>query len=281
MHSAGLRQAERTVDTAMHPVLFQLGPLTIYAYGALVALACAVGTLWAAKRAESAGLNPDKILQAIFWMIIVGFAGARLLYVIYYPEIYLRNPLQILLDRGGLVWYGGLVAATATGLIFAWRQQIPVRRFMDILILPAALGLAIGRIGCFFSGCCYGKISQVAWAVHFPPGHETHPHSVHPTQLYESFSLVLATLALQQVYRRKANVSPGMTTGLFFVVYGIIRFIIEYFRGDGVYWVPGLLTASQTISLVGMLFGAGLIVASSLKPAPWPGTSSSALERAS
>jgi phosphatidylglycerol---prolipoprotein diacylglyceryl transferase len=248
----------------MHPLLFKMGPLTLYSYGILVALAFMVGTLWTTSRAAKAGENVDQYLQAIFWIMVAGFTGARLLYVIYFPSLYLHHPLQILLDRGGLVWYGGLVAALMASLLFVWLKKISIWKFGDILVVPAAVGLAIGRVGCFMSGCCYGKQTLLPWGVEFPPGHETYPFHVHPTQLYESFALILLALLLEMVYRRSKTV--GTTMSLFFIGYGIIRFLIEYLRGDVVYWIGHLFTASQVFSLLGVVGGLIMLYGFRKKP---------------
>jgi phosphatidylglycerol---prolipoprotein diacylglyceryl transferase len=240
----------------MHPILFQIGPLTLYAYGFLVALGFFVGSLWVNQRAKQVGENVDLYLQAIFWILVAGFAGARLLYVIYYPDLYLEAPLKILLDRGGLVWYGGLFSALTAMVIFTRVKKLEFGKFADILVIPAALGLAVGRVGCFMTGCCYGRITSLPWGVQFPPGHETYPAHVHPAQLYESLALVVLVILLEQVYRRAPRY--GVTTCLFFIGYGIIRFLLEYLRGDVIYWVGHVLSASQVFSLLGA--GAALVM---------------------
>lgn len=241
------------IEIGMHPILIEFGPVTLYTYGLLVALGVLIGSLWAAKRAQSKHQDADTYLMVIFWMIILGFVGARLLYFVYFPEFYLNNPIKLLTDRGGLVWYGGLITAVVTALAYLKIKKIPIGMFADITIIPAALGLAIGRIGCFMAGCCYGKPTTSFLGVQFPHSHETFPAFVHPTQLYESASLIVLILLLQQMFNRSKT--PGVTASLFFIGYGVIRFIIEYFRGDGVYWVGHLLTASQVISLCGILIG--------------------------
>ncbi len=248
----------------MHPIFFHLGPLTLYAYGALVALGFLVGSIWVARRAQRAGEDVDTYLQSIFWIIIAGFTGARLLYVIYYPDAYLADPLRMVLDRGGLVWYGGLVSAVLASLVFVKIKRLSLPKFADILSAPAAIGLAIGRVGCFMTGCCYGKPTHLPWAVQFPPGHETHPLHVHPTQLYESLGLLVLIILLQWAY--KHSKTPGLTACLFFVGYGILRFLIEYLRGDVVFWVAHVLTASQVFSLVGIFLGLGLMLMLRRKP---------------
>ena len=107
----------------------------------------------------------------------------------------------------GLVWYGGLIAALVTAIWFVRCKKLSLAQFGDILVIPAGFGLAIGRIGCFLSGCCYGRPTHMPWGVQFPPGHETYPSYVHPTQLYESFSLVLFTLFLVW-FEQKAGYRP-------------------------------------------------------------------------
>jgi phosphatidylglycerol---prolipoprotein diacylglyceryl transferase len=253
----------------MHPILLELGPFTLYSYGLMVALGCLLGSVWIAKRAQQRGEDVDTYLQALVWIIVLGFIGARLLYVIYFPQFYFTHPASIIFDRGGLVWYGGLVTAVITALFYARVKKLSILRFADIVALPAALGLAIGRVGCFLAGCCYGKESHSPWAVQFPDTHETYPHLVHPTQLYESFALMMLIMILLQVERRSQR--PGMITGLFFIGCAIIRFIIEYFRGDGIYWVGQILTASQVFSLVGVVVGLIFILqASKAKPGTQP-----------
>lgn len=237
----------------MHPLLFEFGGFTLYSYGLMVALAFIVGTLWVIRRARQVGESDERYLEAIFWIMVAGFTGARLMYVLYYPEYYLADPWRILLDRGGLVWYGGLISAVMASLVFVRVKRLSLPKFGDILITPVALGLAIGRVGCFLTGCCYGKPTDAVWGVQFPHGHETFPAHVHPTQLYETFALLILLGLMQWVYKH-SKVS-GATMCLFFVGYGVIRFIIEHFRGDGIYWVGHLLTASQTMSLAGIIGG--------------------------
>ncbi len=239
--------------TLVHPLLFQIGPLTVYTYGVLVALAFLLGALWVGHRTKSQGENPDLYFQAILWIGIVGFLGARLLHVLYYPEWYFSHPARILFERAGFVWYGGLISGTLTGLLFVRWKHLSLGTFADILVLPACLGVAIGRVGCFFAGCCFGKTTMGPWAVHFPLGHETHPLGVHPTQLYESFALLVLLFFLLRL--EKHATKPGVTACAFFMGYGVIRFVIEFFRGDVIYWVGHLLTASQVFSLVGILMG--------------------------
>lgn len=245
----------------MHPVLFELGPLTIYFYGVLVALAFVCASIWAVYRANLVGENGDLYLQAIIWIVIAGFVGGRLMYVVYFPEYYMENPLKILTDRGGLVWYGGLLLASLTAIGFAKWKRLSLFRYGDILSAPTALGLAIGRVGCFMTGCCYGSLCKLPWAVTFPAGHATHPHPVHPTQLYETMALLVFIGGLEWVWRRHRVATPGLTMGLFFMGIGVIRFVLEFFRGEAVFWVADVLSASQVMSLVGILVGIGVTVA--------------------
>lgn len=242
----------------MHPILFEIGSFPIYSYGLLVALAFFAGSMWVTYRATRAGELVDFYFQAIVWMILGGFFGARLLYVLYYPDLYLSDPLRILTDRGGLVWYGGLVSALVVLWLFVKKKHLNLARMADVMAPPAALGLAIGRLGCFMTGCCYGKATTLPWAVQFPPGHETHPAYVHPAQLYESLLLLVLVAILVAIDKRRY---PAGVLGCLFVVgYGIIRFFLEYLRGDVIFWVGNVLTASQVFSLLGVLVGVVLLV---------------------
>lgn len=239
----------------MHPILFQLGPITLYSFGLLVALGFLLGGLWALNRAKAQGINPDDILELLFWLIVTGFVGARLLYVFYFPETYMVHPLNIITDRAGLVWYGGMLSAIVAIVLFQRRKKISLPQLTDILSAPAALGLAIGRIGCLMSGCCFGKACALPWAIHFPHSHQTYPLGVHPTQLYESLSLLLLIGLI--LWLEKSMPRPGRSAATLLMGYGVIRFTVECFRGDVVYWVGHLLTASQVFSL--LAFAVGLV----------------------
>lgn len=243
----------------MHPIIFDFNGIQIYSFGLMMATAFLVATLWMTWRAKQAGETEHLYFESTLWIIVSGILGAKLFYFIFFPNILFSDPIGALLSQGGLVWYGGLISATATTVFYCKVKHINLWTFGDIITPAAALGVVFGRIGCFLSGCCYGGNCHLPWAVQYPIGHETHPHWVHPSPLYESTAMIIATALLLWIDKHKQF--KGVTTGAFFVLYGIIRFVLEYYRGDRVVWIEVLnLSASQCISLVGVLAGVVTVI---------------------
>lgn len=224
----------------MHQILFKCGPFQIYSYGLMLALAFFTATLLAARRAPSAGLKSSDIMDMCLWLMISGLAGARFLFILLNLDYYRENPIEsLMLWRGGLVWYGGLITAFVTAVIFLRIKRISSLKTTDLMAPYVALGQAIGRIGCFLNGCCYGKPTSLPIGVVF----ETTKIAVHPTQLYESAAMMILFLVL---VRRPAG--QGRTFFLYLMMYSVIRFFIEFLRGDN----PSVLlwfTVSQVISI--------------------------------
>lgn len=251
----------------MHPILFELLGLKIYSYGALVALAFLAGIALMAFRAQKAGDNPDSYLEAAIWFIIAGIGGARLFYFFWYPQVFWANPIGATLSQGGLVWYGGVIAVLLATILFTWLKKIPFFHFTDIVAPSAALGLAIGRIGCLLSGCCFGSACTLPWAIHYPVHHDTHALPVHPVQLYETGLMLLVMFFLLQLDKKKPF--NGITTGWFFILAALVRFSLEYIRGDRLVWITSLnLSASQVVSLAGVVLGFVIIFLASKNPTP-------------
>jgi phosphatidylglycerol:prolipoprotein diacylglycerol transferase len=239
----------------MHPVLFEIFGFKLYAFGVLVALAFIMGLFWMLSRAKSAGEDTSLYMDAYCWIIISALLGARLCYLVFFPDQFLADPLGSLFSQGGLVWYGGMIGVCAAIYFFTQFKKLSLWKFTDIIAPPAALGLAIGRIGCLLAGCCYGGPCTTPWAIHYPLDHPTAGAGVYPTPLMESLAMVGVTILLSRVYRHQRF--PGQTTSLFFICYAIIRFTLEYLRGDRLVWIEPLnLSASQLISLGGLAVGA-------------------------
>ena len=173
----------------MFPVLLKIGPISIFTYGSFIAVGFLAGIFLAIKEAKRLGEDHEKIMDLCFYILVAAILGSRLFYVATSPEMFLRNPVEILkIWNGGLVFYGGFIAALVTGVIFLKVKNIPVWKTADIMAASVALAHFFGRIGCFFAGCCYGKHCDLPWAVTF-----NHPDSLaptgiplHPTQLYEA-----------------------------------------------------------------------------------------------
>lgn len=203
-----------------------------------MALAFLAGLWTASRRAQRDGITPEKILDIGPWLIVGAIAGARLFYVATYWDTLMDRPLFpqapwteiFMVQRGGLVYYGGLMGAALACILFARIKQLPLWKLADILAPSIALGYVFGRIGCLLNGCCYGRVCSLPWAIHFPPGHETYPNGVHPTEVYDSLLNLLLYAALAWLYRRKQF--DGQVFAVYLLCYALTRSFVEMFRGD-------------------------------------------------
>lgn len=245
----------------MHPILFkigpfyiytfEIGPFSIYTYGFFIALAFLSGIFWASKEAARVGEEPEVIIDLSFWIIVAAIIGSRLLFVLLNLKDYLQAPVNILkIWEGGLVFHGGLIASILVGLYYLKRHHLSVGKYIDILAPALALGQGIGRIGCFMAGCCYGKETNLPWGVIF-----THPNTLaladvhlHPTQIYSS--LADLSLFLFLIWWRKRKSFEGEVFWIYLGIYAIIRFTIDFFRGDEIRSFFQVLSLTQVLSLV-------------------------------
>jgi phosphatidylglycerol:prolipoprotein diacylglycerol transferase len=239
----------------MHPILFEIGGFPIYTYGVLLAAAYLLGLQFALKRARRRGLDPNRVMDLGIWIIVSALAGAKLLLLIVEWDTYTASFSQLLtLIRSGGVFYGGLIAAVTVALWYLWRHRMPVWQVTDVFAPGIALGHVIGRLGCLFAGCCFGKPTSVPWAITF---HNKYAEQnvgtplevpLHPTQLYEAGAELLI-LAVLLVTERKGRPFPGRTFWGYMLFYGISRFIIEFYRGDS-RGAVGMFSTSQFVSLL-------------------------------
>ena len=238
----------------MLPVLFELGPITVYSYGVLLAASYLLALYYAVRRARQAGLDASRVLDFGIYIIISALVGAKLLLLIVDFDHFWRQPAEIwTLLRSGGVFYGGLVLAFLVGLWYVRKYRLPVWPVADAVAPSIALGHVVGRLGCLLAGCCYGRPTTVAWGITFTDpfaaanvGTPLHVQ-LHPTQLYDAgaelFILVLI-LATERFWRRRA----GWTFWIYILLYGISRFVIEFYRGDPRGATMGFST-SQWISM--------------------------------
>jgi phosphatidylglycerol:prolipoprotein diacylglycerol transferase len=234
----------------MHPEAFHVGNFTVHWYGVAVALGFAIGLWLASRRGLRDGLQPDWIADLGVPLILGTVVGARTLYVVtYWQTQFAGEPLWHVLAvwKGGLVFYGGLVGATAAGVGFILWRGWPLWKLCDALAPSVALGFAFGRVGCFLNGCCHGRACDLPWAVSFPPDHASGGAPVHPTQLYDSLWALALYAALAWAYRRKQF--DGQIFALFLAGYAVLRSAFEIYRGDYGAERFGPFTPAQVFSL--------------------------------
>jgi phosphatidylglycerol:prolipoprotein diacylglycerol transferase len=239
----------------MHPILFEIGRFPVYTYGVLLAAAYLLGLQFALMRARTRNLDPNRVMDLGIWIIISALVGAKVLLLIVEFDTFRNNPRELLtLLRSGGVFYGGLIAAVVVALGYLWRHRMPMWTVTDVFAPGIALGHVIGRMGCLFAGCCFGRETHVPWAVtfHNELAKQTSgtPLNVplHPTQLYEAGAELLI-LGLLLATERRGRPFPGRTFWGYMLLYGISRFIIEFYRGDPRGMV-GTFSTSQFVSLI-------------------------------
>jgi len=255
----------------MYPEVFHLSFL--HTYGVLVALAFLAG-LWVATRlARQAGLNSEAVFNLGFYAALAAMLGAKIMMILVDLPFYTQHPGEILslstLQAGG-VFYGGLLGALAVAAWFMRKMQLPALATADVFAPGIALGHAIGRLGCFSAGCCWGVGCRLPWAVTFTDPASQVPRELlgvplHPTQLYESFSEFLIFGILYWRIRQDARASdleakpqaPGGIISLYLMLYSTARFAIEFFRyHEQGNLGGGPLDTSQWLSILLFLAGA-------------------------
>ena len=255
----------------MHPLLFEIGGWPVYSYGVLLALAYLAGLQLAVIRGRRRGIDAAKIMDFGIYIIIAALIGAKLMLLVVDFDYFRSQPRELLsIVRAGGVFYGGLIAAFLVGLWLVRRYKLPVWTTADLTAPGIALGHIIGRLGCLLAGCCYGKPTDVPWAITFTdPAAASNVGTplgipLHPTQIYDAGAELIILIYLLWSERRKGNFA-GKTFWTYMVLYGVARFIVEFFRGDprGQYF--GFST-SQIVSL--LIVPVGIIMLMRLKNRP-------------
>jgi phosphatidylglycerol:prolipoprotein diacylglycerol transferase len=235
----------------MHPVICYIGPFAVYSYGLMLALAVITASFLTAREAQKHGIARDVIYDLAFWVVLWGILGARVFYVFLNLDYFNQFPVDILmLHKGGLAWQGSLVAGVLAGIFFIRRKNLPLFVVLDIAAPFIALGHAIGRVGCFLNGCCYGKAS--AWGIYFPVWHE----QLLPTQLY-MVAGELAVFLILRLLQKRGDQPLGRLFVLYLMLSSVERFIVEFFRADHtVLW--GGLSIFQYVCL--FIIGVAVII---------------------
>src|SRR5262245_17398060 len=273
----------------MHPQLFTIrgfpispdahwlvawlrGPFTLHTYGLLLAVAF-LGGLWVASRqAKRASLDANRVTDMAVWVLIAGLVGAKVMLVFVDWARYTASPRELwsLFQSGG-VFYGGLLGGMLMAWWYARRHALPAWPTADVLAPGVVLGQAIGRLGCFFAGCCYGKPASAPWAVTFTSSYANRhvgtpvDIALHPSQLYESFACFLIFFLLLWIAPRKRF--AGQVVLVYAVLYSVARFGLEFFRGDPDRGGAWGLSTSQIVAVVIVLAAGYLFTRLRRRPA--------------
>jgi phosphatidylglycerol---prolipoprotein diacylglyceryl transferase len=255
----------------MHPILFEIpgielggwmiGPIPIRMYGLMIGIGFLLGIYLASRQAKKEGINPERILDLGVYLLLSAMIGSRVLHVLTTLPDYANNPWDVFaIWKGGLVFYGGVLAAIPVGIWYVRTHGLPVWKTADIIAPYAALGHAFGRLGCFFAGCCYGAACDSPIGVTFRDPQSLAPLgiSLYPTQLMEAGGEFLTFAAL--ILLRRYKKFDGQLFWSYMLCYAVLRFIIEFFRGDeirGLYF-GGIVSTSQIIAF--LLLGCALVM---------------------
>jgi phosphatidylglycerol---prolipoprotein diacylglyceryl transferase len=234
-----------------------LGPITLQTFGIAFALAfVASGTLFA-RRLRELGKPIDWAYEAIFAALVGGLVGSRLDYIIQNWDQVSGDVLGNVFSGSGLVFFGGLIGGAAGVVLWAWWRGFLGWTLFDSAAAPIAIGYAVGRIGCQVSGDGdYGEPSDLPWAMAYPHGTVPTTQEVHPTPVYETFTMGLVTLLLWNLRDRLA---PGMVFGLYLFLGGLERFLVEFIRRNDAVFIG--LTIPQLFSVAMMVGGGALLLA--------------------
>ena len=245
----------------------------------MIAVAFLAGLWTATRRAPRENIPGERIADIVLWLMVGAILGARIVYVTtYWKDEFAGRPFWevFMIQQGGLVYYGGLIGAIIAGFVYIRWKKLPIWKTADVLAPSIALGNVFGRIGCFLNGCCFGRPTNLPWAVQFPNhsdawytqsqqglagvGPTTAALPVHPTEIYDALNNFLLYLVLAWLFRRKKF--DGEVFVAYLIGYAITRTFMEYFRGDyppdhihlfGL--TPGMLV-SIPIFIIGLVLGA-------------------------
>lgn len=233
-----------------------IGNITIHGYGVMIGIGFLAAIYISYIRAKKKELDADFVLDIALIAIIGGFLGAKLLYIIINFKRLFTDPLSVI-GLSGFVVYGGVIVAIIVGFFWIKKKKQDFLEYFDLVMPAVALAQGIGRIGCFFAGCCYGKPTDSIFGIAFPVG-EYAGIKVWPTQLFSSAGdLIIAAVLFIISGKRKKKGDVG---ALYLVLYGIGRFLVEFLRGDTERGAVAFLSTSQFISLFVVLIGVALLV---------------------
>jgi len=243
----------------VHPILFKIGPFTVYTFGVMVAIGIVCAYFILIKLGEREGIDKNTLSDLMIWTVVSGFIGARVFFFLYNPQYFKSFWRIFYFWEGGLVWYGGFLFGFATALFLAKKWNIPIWKTADIAVIAGEVGLAFGRIGCTMAGCCYGKECHSRFAIVFKDPHSAAPLNVplYPTEPVSAAANFLIAGILYLLYRKRK--APGEIFGFYFIFYGIFRFLIEFWRATPKEFF-GMLSNNQILSVFMVLFGIAVVI---------------------
>jgi phosphatidylglycerol:prolipoprotein diacylglycerol transferase len=232
------------------PEIVRIGPFAVRWYGVMYLIGFVLSYLLVSYQIKKKGLriSKDTIVSLYSYLVLGLMAGARLGYVLFYDlSTYIRHPLEIFaVWHGGMSFHGGLIGSIVAGIFFCKKFKLDFWQMADMVMVTAPIGLALGRLGNFINGELYGRVTSVPWAMVFPSGG---PLPRHPSQLYE---LVLEGVVLFVILwsLKDKGFRPGLLSSLFLFLYGLFRFLAEFFREPDVQlgFILGPLTMGQLLS---------------------------------
>ncbi|HYC57111.1 MAG TPA: prolipoprotein diacylglyceryl transferase [Candidatus Binatia bacterium] len=245
----------------MFPVIFQIGPITIYSFGVMMALGFYFGSLVSVKEFERRGGDGEKLWNVLLWTFLAGLVSSRLLSIFNDPAAFFRAPMSEILAGAGFVWYGGFLGGALAAWLLGRRYGMSFVTLADCTAPGLAIGQALGRIGCHVAGDGdWGTVTDGWWGVAYTNAIVPWPHPegvrVHPTPLYEAAAYTLLFLFLWK-YRHRSP-APGTMFAIYLVGNGLFRFWVEFIRVE-----PHLafgLTQAQVVGLLLAIIGAGILV---------------------
>ncbi len=236
----------------MYNDILSVGPFTIHGYGLMIGIGIACALLIGDYRAKKNGLDGDLVYGMILTTVLFGFLGAKILFCLIEWKAFLADPIGFF-SGNGFVVYGGIIAGILTMYLYCKIKKVSFLSYFDILVVSTAVAQGFGRIGCFLAGCCYGKETTCALGITFHNS-DFAPNGIKlmPTQLMSAAGDFFIAFLLF-MYARKSKIS-GKVGSLYLILYGIGRFIIEFFRNDYRGSV-GIFSTSQFISLFIVVIG--------------------------
>lgn len=235
----------------MSPIALQFGSFAIRWYGVMAALGLLSAGILLNMNRKYIGMTKDQCSNAVMVALIAGIVGARVFYVVQFFDYYRNNLFDIVrIDRGGLVYYGGFILAVISLVFYSRISKLDIIRLWDGFTPALAVAHAFGRIGCFLNGCCYGKPTELFLGISYPAGSEPAKRygeaALHPVQLYEAGENLLCAVLYFYLVRKAPR---GVAGASYLIIYGILRFVNEFARGDHkLIW--NLFTPAQLIGVI-------------------------------